>query len=162
METMKVSTDSRPPSGDTAARARRLRRHMLLSGALGLVGCALVCALAIWLVSSGRLEPWFPQRWVVWVLVFLLGGFSLAEIPLMVFAMRRLAVERTENQGAVTGLNALYVFFAGVYGAPVFLLTGHIGWGLALSSLSLVRLIASWLFVAPPPGAQMQERDGES
>ena len=65
----------------------------------------------------------------------------------MVFAMRRLLGERRGNYRFVLGLNAFYVFFAAVYGAPVLLLTGSLGWGLALSGLGVVRLMASLLFV---------------
>jgi hypothetical protein len=65
----------------------------------------------------------------------------------MVFTMRRLVAERPDNQGVVMGLNALYVFFAAVYGAPVLLLTGSITWGLTLCALGLVRFIASLVFV---------------
>ena len=51
------------------------------------------------------------------------------------------------------GLNALFVFspyrhgVAAVYGAPVLLLTGDLGWGLALCGLGLLRFVASQLFV---------------
>ncbi|MGD8489139.1 MAG: hypothetical protein PVJ26_11985 [Anaerolineae bacterium] len=150
-----AGTQSKP--GEGTAKPDRFRRQVLLSGALGIAGCTLLVAGSTWLVCSGTLEPWFPQRWVVLILVVLLGGFSLAEIPLMVYAMRRLAMERAGNQRAVTSLNTLYVFFAGVYGAPVILLTGSTGWGVALSSLSLVRSISSWLFVLP---AADQTQDG--
>jgi hypothetical protein len=64
--------------------------------------------------------------------------------------MRRLATERPDNRGVVMGLNALYVFFAAVYGLPVLLLTGSVAWGLALCALGLVRFVASLLFVHEP------------
>jgi hypothetical protein len=80
-------------------------------------------------------------------MVIVFGGFSIAEIPMMIFAMRQLAAERLENRGVVLGLNALYVFFAAVYGVPVLLLTGNIGWGLALCGLGLVRFVTSLAFV---------------
>jgi hypothetical protein len=82
--------------------------------------------------------------------VIVFGVFAVAEIPMMIFAMRRLAAERMENRGVVLGLNGLYVFFAAVYGVPVLLLTGSVGWGLTLCGLGLVRFGASLAFVPEP------------
>jgi hypothetical protein len=83
-------------------------------------------------------------------MVIIFGAFSLAEIPMMVMVMRRLGVERPGNLGIVWGLNSLYVFFAAVYGLPVLLVTGSLGWGLALCALGLVRFATSLAFVRGP------------
>ena len=48
------------------------------------------------------------------------------------------------------GLNAVFVFFAAVYGVPVLLLTGSMVWGLVLCALGLARLAASLFFVRVP------------
>jgi hypothetical protein len=115
-----------------------------------LLANALLAALAAWLVTSGRLEPLLPFPAIVPLLVAVFSLFSLAEIPVMVVALRRLAVERAGNRGIVLGLNALYVFFAAVYGLPVLLLSGNLGWGLALCGLGVVRLASSLWFVREP------------
>lgn len=128
----------------------RFRRQLLGSGTAGLLACGLLAAAATWLVTSGTLEPPLPHQAVTLLVVMVFGAFSIAEIPMMVFAMRRLAVERKENRGVVLGLNALYVFFAAVYGVPVLLLTGSVGWGLALCGLGLVRFAAGLAFVHEP------------
>ncbi|MGD9315549.1 MAG: hypothetical protein PVG56_01845 [Anaerolineae bacterium] len=128
----------------------RFRRHLLLSGTVGLLACGLLAAGATWLVVSGTLEPPLPYLAVTLLVVVVFGAFSVAEIPMMIFAMRRLAIEREENRGVVLGLNALYVFFAAVYGVPVLLLTGSVGWGLTLCGLGLVRFAASLAFVHEP------------
>lgn len=125
----------------------RFRRNLLLTGLTGLLLAALLGSAATWLVVNGHLTPPLSFPPVVWLLAAVLGGFSLAEIPLMVFVMRRLVVERESNRAAVLGLNALYVFFAAVYGVPLILLTGSLAWGLALCALSLVRLATSMIFV---------------
>jgi hypothetical protein len=125
----------------------RFRYNLLLSGLSGLLVCGLLAAISTWLVTTGVIVPPLPFRLVSVLTVLVFGGFSLAEIPLMVFTMRRLVAERPDNQGVVMGLNALYVFFAAVYGAPVLLLTGSITWGLTLCALGLVRFIASLVFV---------------
>jgi hypothetical protein len=123
------------------------RLQLLLTGSLGLLVCVGIIGLASGLVTCGVVRPPLPYQPLTVALVVILGGFSLAEVPLMVFVLRRLVTERSENQAAVLGLHALYVCFAGVYGAPVPLLTGNLTWGLILSSLAVPRLIASLLFV---------------
>jgi hypothetical protein len=135
-----------------------LRRDLLLTGLGGLLLAALLSAGATWLVTSHTVTPPLPYPLLTWTLAAIFCTFSLAEIPLMVYAMRRLEVERRPaaagtglgNRPAVLGLNALYVLFAAVYGVPVMLFTGSLGVSLALCSLAVVRLVASVLFVARP------------
>ena len=126
------------------------RRNLLLGGLAGLLSCALLSAAAVWLVLKEFVPPLIPFPAVTLLFALVFGAFSLAEIPMMVFTMRRLLVERQGNYGFVLGLNALYVFFAAVYGVPVLLLTGSIGWGLALCSLGLIRFVTSLIFVREP------------
>ncbi len=136
----------------------RLRRDLLLTGVGGLLLAALLAAGAAWLVTSGTFKPPLPYPPIALLFAVLLGAFSLAEIPLMVYTIRRLEIERRPgvngdgqgNRPAVLGLNALYVFFAAVYAVPVMLFTGSLGWGLALCSLAVVRLASSVAFVARP------------
>jgi hypothetical protein len=128
----------------------RPRLLLLLSGSFGLLACSLLAATVAQLMANDIIRPLLPFRAVTVLLTVMLGAFSLAEIPIMVYAMRRLLVERQGNHVIVLALNALYVFFAAVYGAPVLLLTGDIGWGLALCSLGILRLVSSLVFVHGP------------
>jgi hypothetical protein len=137
----------------------KLRRKLLLSGLGGLLGCGLVASVAAWLVHGEVVKALLPYPLVTLLLVLVFGGFSLAEIPLMVFTMRRLLVERRGNHGFVLGLNALFVAFAAVYGAPVLLQSGNLGWGLGLCGLGIARLAASLVFVTPPRGGAGDEGD---
>jgi hypothetical protein len=131
----------------------RLRRHLLWSGLAGLVAGSVLAALGTWLVTSRVVRVLLPYPALVLLFTLIFGGFSLAEVPMMVFAMRRLLVEPRGNYRFVLGLNALFVFFAAVYGTPVLLLTGSLSWGLALCGLGIVRLAASLLFVRQPSRA---------
>ena len=124
----------------------RFRLYLLLSGLIGLFACAMLAAVSVWLVASARFKPLLPIPAVALLFGVVFAAFSLAEIPMMVYAMRRLVVERKRNYTFVLILNGTYVFFAAVYGVPVLLLTGSIGWGLALSSLSILRFFSSLLF----------------
>jgi len=125
----------------------RFRTHLLLSGLAGLLLAGLLAGLATVLLAAGVVEPPFSFPPLTLVLVLSLGGFSVAEIPVMVLALRRLAIERRSNYGVVLGLNVLYVSFAAVYGLPVLLVTGDLLWGLLLCALSVARLASSLLFV---------------
>jgi hypothetical protein len=145
--------DARPLCYDAAMD--RLRRDLLLTGLAGLLLAALLASTAAWLVTSGTLKPPLSSPIFSWMFAVVFGAFSVLEIPLMVFAMRRLELERRPQPGsagqgnrpAVLGLNALYVLFAAVYALPVMLFTGSLSWGLALCSLAVVRLAASFFFV---------------
>jgi hypothetical protein len=123
------------------------RRNLLWGGLLGLLAAGLVGAFSSWLVLADVIRPPFPYRMVVLLFLVLLGSFSLAEIPLMVYAMRRLLRESRGNHLPVLGLNTVFVFFASVYGAPLTLMSGSWQWGLVLCSLAVLRFVASLLFV---------------
>jgi hypothetical protein len=136
--------------GAIISRMTRFRRRLLLSGLGGLAANAALAAIAALLVGSGVIKAPLPYDVVTVLTSIILAGFSLAEIPMMILAMRRLAAERPNNQLFVLGLNATFTFFAAVYGVPVLLLTGSMAPGLALCALGVVRLIASMLFVREP------------
>ena len=128
----------------------RFRLNLLLAGLGGLLAGGLLAAISVWLIASGTVSPPLSHPAVTLISVLIFGGFSLAEIPMMVFAMRRLILERPGNYRVVMGLNTLYVFFAAVYGVPVFLLAGSITWGLILCSLGLIRFVTSLVSVSEP------------
>jgi hypothetical protein len=138
------------------------RRVLLWSGLVGLLLNGLLAILATWLVTGGILRAPLPQPFSALLLSIVLAGFSLLEIPMMVFVMRRLMAERRGNHQFVLGLNALFVFFAGVYGTPVLLLTGNLAWGWILCGLGLVRLAASLLFVQEPGSPVHSDDAGEA
>lgn len=129
------------------------RRRLWLSGLIGLAADGLLAALAAWLVSAQVIRPPLPYPLVIVGLTVVLGVFSLAEVPMMVIAIRHLAAERTARPRFVMILNAIFVFFAAVYGVPVVLVTGGLVWGLVLCALGLVRLAASLIFVRAAPAA---------
>ena len=128
----------------------RFRLYLLLSGLGGMLACGLLLGVSMWLVTAGILTPPLPFPAVALLVVIVFGAFSLAEIPMMIFVMRRLALERPENQRVVFGINALFVFFAAIYGVPVLLLTGSMGGALTLCVLGLVRFATSLAFIHRP------------
>ena len=125
----------------------QFRRNLILAGVAGLLASALLVGITSWLVTSELVNPPFPYRLVELLLAIVLAGFSVAEIPVMVFAMRRVFAESTGNRGIAMSLNGLYVFFGAIYGAPVGLLTGNIELTWALSALSIVRFTSSLAFL---------------
>jgi len=130
----------------------RFRRRLVLSGLAGLTADAALAALAAWLIAAGLVQAPLPYPLVTLIAAVAFGGLSLAEIPIMILAIRHLIAERSRsgNCTLALGLNAVFVFFAAVYGLPVLLVTGSLVWGLALCALGLVRLAASLLFIREP------------
>jgi hypothetical protein len=125
--------------------------HLLLgSGLVGLLLNGLLAALATWLVAGGHLPALLPQPLVALLLGVVFGGFSLAEIPVMILTLRHLLTSQPGRRAFALGLNALFVFFAVVYALPLLLLSGRLAWGWILCGLGLVRLIASLIFVHEP------------
>jgi hypothetical protein len=122
----------------------------MVAGIAGLTASACLAAVSSWLVTSELVNPPFPYGLVELLLAVVLGGFSVVEIPIMVFAMQRLLGGGAASEGIAVWLNGLYVFFAAIYGVPVGLLTGNVDYSLALSALSIVRFASSLAFVREP------------
>jgi hypothetical protein len=127
------------------------RSQLALSGLAGLFGGALLIGGAVWLATDGGLPHLVPDGWGSRALLrSALAGFvlffSLAEMPLMVFAMRRMAGS-SSGRMAIMLTNAAFVCFAAVYAAPFIVLTGQMIPGAALASLCLARLACALLFV---------------
>jgi len=118
----------------------------LLSGLAGLA-----CNVALFL-SAMLFQRWFLAPLLVgWLaaipLVFCLS-LSVAEIPIMVVGLRKLAVDPKRKSFALLAFtNALYVCFAAVYAGLFVLLTGKVLIGAGLSALGIVRLLSSLIFV---------------
>jgi hypothetical protein len=154
-----------------------LRAKLIASGLLGLGGCVILSALAVYVIAGGMWSglswgclAWmaylfprdaealasFPHRWgwlAAWIAYLFLLAIALAEIPLMVIALRRMAAE-----GAVWLLliiNAVYVFFPAVYGLLLILVTGTLPAGLSICALSPLRLVAALLWVRQDRSGQL-------
>ena len=80
------------------------------------------------------------------VVLFAVLLFSLAELPVMVVAIRRL-MAAAGCDWIVALTNGAFVFFAAFYAAAYTLLTGDVPIGVALAGLSLVRCGVSVIFV---------------
>jgi len=122
----------------------------------GLVGLAANVALLAAVIAAHRVLRWPAVAGggvgVVVALFFLC--VSCAEIPLMVYGLRKLAEEPTRSSRWLCGAtNAFYVFFSAVYAAIVWALTGWWAAGLALSALGLVRLASSLWCIPEYPKA---------
>lgn len=123
-----------------------MRRLWVWTGLVGLAANAGLVAVAIVTREALRLPPLVGAEIGAAVTLFFLA-VSCAEIPMMVYGLRRLAADpKGASRGLCGATNAFYVFFAAVYGTAVLALTGWWGAGLGLSALGLVRLASSlWL-----------------
>ena len=132
-----------------AERGTSLRSKLILAGVAGLVGGTILAWLSVLIVQRELVPVLIGGRWAWAVFAFLLA-LSLAEIPLMVYGLRKIVATDTPGlDWAVVATNGTFVAFAAVYGGAFILLTGRIGWGLALCGLGLVRFGASLIFARP-------------
>jgi len=121
-----------------------LRSHLALSGLAGIAGGAALMGGALFVLQRSGLTPLITGRGTLALLGFVLL-FSLGEIPLMIFALRRLTASAAGIRPAML-TNAAFTFFSAVYAAPFLLLTGQVEISLALAGLCLVRLAGALWF----------------
>ena len=128
------------------------RLSVVLTGLIGLVGAILFTAFCILIIVQGWIPIILTSPLIVWGLFIFLAIFSVAEIPMMIFGMRRIASSANPRAKYVTLLtNTGFTFFAAVYAAPFILLTGNIWAGTALAALSVARFIAAIVFLPTLP-----------
>jgi hypothetical protein len=124
------------------------RNNLILTGLIGLLGAVLLTALALLLMQANFIPILVSNSLYGWGLFLFLLFFSVVEIPVMILGMRRMAASSNPKAKYVTlAVNAGYVFFAAVYAIPFILLTGWLGWGVALAGLTVIRFVSSILFL---------------
>jgi len=138
----------------------RASDRLVLPGLIGLGAGAALTAGAVWLTAGGTVPRVVPPGWGTWALLGFVLLLSLAEMPMMVFALRRMAGGTpTRSAPRIARLaSAAFVFFAAFYAAPFTALTGHVAAGVALAALCLARL-ACVLLIVPGSGATSQISD---
>lgn len=124
------------------------RNNIIISGLIGLVGAVFLTAFCLLVVIQDWLPPLMTNTFFLVALFLFLAFFSAAEIPVMIFGMRRiLAGDNPKAHYIVLFTNAAYTFFAAVYAVPFILLSGGVLPGLALASLALARFVSSIVFL---------------
>ncbi len=124
------------------------RNRLILTGLAGLAGAVILTALCLFLVIWDIIPVLMTRPVFAWGLFLFLLAFSVAEIPVMIFGIRRITASANPRAKYVALLViAGYVFFAAVYAAPFILLTGWLGLGVALAALSLVRFITALVYL---------------
>ena len=121
-----------------------LRSRLALSGLVGIAGGAALMGGALFVFQRSGLAPLVTGRGAMLALLGFVLFFSLGEIPLMIYALRRLTASAAGVRPALV-TNAAFTFFSAVYAAPFLLLTGQVEISLALAGLCLVRLAGALL-----------------
>jgi hypothetical protein len=128
------------------------RLRLALAGGLGLVAnAAVMLALGYWRGAQegpGWLLALLERRapasadLIILIIALVLLAFALAEIPVMIVALR--AMQRSPSRPArlIEWLTALFVFFAAVYGGLLVLLTLRLDLGLVIAGTGILRLMA--------------------
>jgi hypothetical protein len=124
------------------------RASIVLTGLVGFIGAVVLTALCLFIMAQGWMPRLVSRPVFLWGIFLFLAFFSIVEIPLMIYAIRRIAVGSSPKARYIALLtNIGYVFFAAVYAAPFILLTGELWFGAALATLSLARLITAIIFL---------------
>jgi hypothetical protein len=124
------------------------RNSVVITGLIGLIGAVILTALCLYTMAQGWISALLTNPTYVWGLFLFLAVFSVAEIPIMIFGMRRIATSANPKAKYVALLtNTGYTFFAAVYATPFILLTGYLWSGAAMASLSLARFISAVIFL---------------
>ena len=123
---------------------------LLISGVVGLA------ANAVFFTASSLLSaccvPVLLRGWTVPPVFLFCLALSVVEIPMMVYALRKLGEGRRGTpRYALAVTNAFYVFFAAVYAGIYVLLTGQVVSGGVLSAFGIVRFFSSLFFVRLHP-----------
>lgn len=114
----------------------QMKRDLVVSGFIALLlGAGVYSAASALSTRLPILLPWTIGVAIAFSVLLLL---SLAEIPMMLFALRQMARGTTSRRFVVAAF-AAYVAFASVYASIFVLLTGQVLLGLGLAALGVVR-----------------------
>jgi hypothetical protein len=124
------------------------RSSLILTGLMGLTGAVFLTVFCFFIIIGSFIPILVDQPLFVWLFFAFLLFFSIVEIPVMILGLRRIAASPTRSARQVALMVSIgYVFFAAVYAAPFILLTGWLGLGAILASLSLVRFISAVIYL---------------
>lgn len=127
------------------------RRNIFLSGLVGLVGAMVVTGICVVLIINDTVPIFITNRFFIILLAAFFGILSVAEIPLMVYAMYQMQHSVNPKAGyALLLTNTAYTFFGGFYACCLMLLTGQIWLSLGLATLSFLRFISAIGFLGKP------------
>ena len=135
------------------------RSSIWWTGLAGLVGAVGLTAVCLFLATQKWSPALLAKPIYVWGLFLFLLFFSLVEIPVMIFSIRRIVASPNPKARYVALLiTAGYPFFAAVYAAPFILLTGRVVVGGAMAALAVVRFVSALLFLPGPPRAVDEQK----
>ncbi len=117
-----------------------MKRDIAAAGLFGLAGGALVFIAACWTIDS---IPLLIQGSLgVGVAFLVVLALALVEMPLMVWALRKMARDASTPRLAVLGIHVAYCSFAAVYAAAFVLLTKQLPLALLLAAVALLRFVS--------------------
>ncbi len=124
------------------------RLSITLTGLIGLIGAVILTALCLFIMARGWIPTLVTNIIYVGGLFLFLTVFSVAEIPVMILGIRRIAASDNPKAKYIALLvNVGYSFFGAVYAAPFILLTGRLALGTVMAALSLLRFISAVIFL---------------
>ncbi len=125
------------------------RTDVIIAAGIGLLLGVLITALGV-IAHRLWIPTLFPQPIIAWLMFLMLGAFSLLEIPVMIFGIRKMVEsgKPTTLKVALFTVGA-FVTFAAVYALPNLLLTSPrtLWMGVVLAGVGLLRFAAAVLFL---------------
>lgn len=120
-----------------------MKADIAIAGAMGALIGAGIYSIAS--AVSAQIGGLIQHPIAIGVAFVILLGFAIAEIPLMVFGIKKIAGSTTPRP-FLLGTHLVYVTFASVYASIFILLTNQVGLGWVLAAILLVRFGTGVLF----------------
>ena len=120
-----------------------MKLDVAVAGAIGMLIGAGIYQLAS--AVSEKYQALIAHPIGVAIIFLILLGIALAEIPVMLFGLKKIAASTTPRP-FLLGTHLVFVMFASVYAAIFVVLTGQIIWGWVLALVIVARFVAGALF----------------
>lgn len=120
-----------------------MKLDVAIAGLIGLLFGAGIYLLAS--TASTQIPVLIAHPLGVTIVGLILLAFAIAEIPVMVFGLQKIAAS-TAPRFFLLGTHVMYVTFGAVYAAIFVLLTSQIGWGWIIAAGILARFGTGALF----------------
>jgi hypothetical protein len=124
------------------------RNRLILTGLIGLGGAVILTALCLFLIVWDIIPVLVNNPIFAWGLFLFLLAFSVAEIPVMIFGIRRIATGANPRAKYVALLViAGYSFFCRSLCGSLHFVNRLVGFRMALAALSLIRFMTALVYL---------------
>ncbi len=121
-----------------------MKADIAVAGLVGLAGGGVVFLAAYW--YKDNIPLLIPGRLGAGIVFFVLLVLALSEMPVMLWALRKMVRDQSTPRLAVLGTHVAYSSFAAIYAAAFVLLTGEEMLALVLAAIGVLRFVSGvWI-----------------